>query len=136
MIPPPIGMITTGGPEAPYWQGVQDGVLRLPQCEGCGRWTWPPQPRCGECASWAFAWTEVDAAGEVYSWTRTWHPVAPEVADSTPYVTVLVSLPHAGSIRLLGFWLDDRDPALGETVAVDWSVDRSPNPYALCWRRA
>ncbi|XJC77905.1 Zn-ribbon domain-containing OB-fold protein [Delftia tsuruhatensis] len=47
------------------------------------------------------------AEGEIYSWERVWHPVHPALKESCPYLVVLVELPHAGRVRLVGNLLGD-----------------------------
>lgn len=90
------------GAEARYWRSLSEGRLELPRCVGCGRWHWPAVWRCGDCGSWEQAWHEVAMRGTVFSWTRTWHAFAGAEALPLPYVSMVVELPQAGSLRLLG----------------------------------
>jgi uncharacterized OB-fold protein len=139
-VPTMIGVfdIRDGDLHAPFWEGIAAHELRLQQCAGCGTWIWGPQWRCGSCGSFELAWPTVEPRGEVFSWTRTWHPVAPEVAADVPYTVALVALPACGQRRLLGIWTEGRDPVLGEAVAVRWpgADERRSNPYALLWEPA
>jgi uncharacterized OB-fold protein len=41
--------------------------------------------------------------GTIYSWTRTWYSFIEERAGA-PYVTVLVELPEAGHVHVLGIY--------------------------------
>jgi uncharacterized OB-fold protein len=43
----------------------------------------------------------------IYSWERVWHPVHPALADACPYVVVLVELPGADGVRMVGNLLGD-----------------------------
>lgn len=95
------------GADRPYWDGLRRGELRIPCCENCGRHVWTPQRMCPQCQSTAFAWPTVAATATVYSWTRTWHPFLPELADHVPYTVVLVQLDEVPSVRLLGMLVDD-----------------------------
>ena len=90
-IPPLIGTFTVedGDLDAPFWDGLARSELRLQRCAGCGTWTWGPQWRCGSCGSWDVVWEAVTARGQVFSWTRTWHAPAPELAGDLPYTVVL-----------------------------------------------
>ena len=45
--------------------------------------------------------------GRIYSWTRIWHPVHPALRDVGPYIVVVVELPQAGEVRMLGNLLGD-----------------------------
>jgi uncharacterized OB-fold protein len=91
-----------GAIDAEFWRGLDRGVLNLPVCRGCQRWTWPMAVRCGSCGSYEFDWRVIDAVGEVFTWTRTWYPFVAERAGDLPYVVVVVELPHAGRSRVLG----------------------------------
>ena len=105
------------GADEPYWQSLAQGELRLPRCARCRRWRWPAPFRCGDCGSTEMDWVAVDPVGRIYTWTRTWHRFAGTETFPTPYVPVLVELPDAGGIRLLG--LLDKDlgePAIGKKV--------------------
>ena len=92
--------------DTPYWQGLAEGELRFPQCAGCNAWTWPVQLRCRACGRRDLTWRAVAPEGRVYSWTRTHLPFIPALARLLPY-TVLVELPQAGGIRILGMFTGD-----------------------------
>jgi uncharacterized OB-fold protein len=105
------------GIDLPFWEGLQRNELRMQRCLACGRWSWPPQWRCGPCGSWDFEWPVVAARGKVFSWTRTWHAFRPEMAGCVPFVTLLVELPDAGGRRLFGMLVgDDRNLRIGASV--------------------
>jgi uncharacterized OB-fold protein len=127
-------LLPTAGPIAPspdgvdrvYWEGLLDGQLRLPRCRGCGRHVWTPQWMCPRCHGTDFDWPTLRAADQVYSWTRTWHAFVPELADTVPYVVVLVRLDDAPEVRLLGMLTGDAsDPRIGATVT---GVTQPPSP--------
>lgn len=106
------------GLDLPYWSGLSEGRLVVQRCDACAAWIWGPMWICPHCRHDQLTWTEVDPSGRIYTWTRTYQPFSPEFADTVPYLAVLVELPHAGSIRLLGILLGDqeRDPQIGEAV--------------------
>jgi uncharacterized OB-fold protein len=74
------------------------------------------------------------------TWTRCWHPVHPALKDHGPYIAVLVELPHAGNIRMLGNLLGDprQEVTIGATVEAAFeSHDDATTPYTLVqWRIA
>jgi uncharacterized OB-fold protein len=96
------------GVAAPYWAGLRDGVLRVQRCAACGTWQFgaengsvPPLPRLGPGLG------RGAAAGRIYSWERVWHPVHPALKDHGPYLAVVVDLPQAGGLRMVGNLLGD-----------------------------
>lgn len=136
--PPMIGPFTVqpGDLAAPFWEGVAAHELRLQRCDTCDRWIWGPQWRCGWCGTWDPVWTPVDARGTVFSWIRTWHVLAPAVAASVPYVTLLVEVPGTDGCRLLGLWADGSDPVIGAEVEVVWPDTSAGDDrkWSLWWR--
>jgi uncharacterized protein len=95
------------GLDAPYWDGTRRGELRVQRCPACGGWQWGPEWICHRCRSFELEWTAVAPRGVIYSWERAWHPVHPALRGRGPYVVVLVELPHAGGVRMVGNLLGD-----------------------------
>ena len=76
----------------------------------------------------------------VHSWTRTWYPFVTERADDLPYLVLLVELPAAGAVRLLGVYAGpgDDEVAVGDDV-VGVIAPPSPRTFglpSLTWVRA
>jgi uncharacterized protein len=92
----------TSGADRPYFEALSKGELCLPACKGCGRWHWPAVFRCADCGSWEIEWKQVDPIGTIYTWTRTHHRFAGAEAFVAPFVSLVISLDRAPSIRLLG----------------------------------
>ena len=105
-VPEPDGL------DAPYWEGTLRGELRVQRCRACRAWQWGPEWICHACLSFDVGWETIDGHGTIYSWERVWHPVHPALKDAGPYVVVLVELPHAGSIRMIGNLLGDPHQAV------------------------
>lgn len=101
------------GADGPYWDALSAGELKLPRCAACGHWHWPAPFRCADCGSWEFEWVATPIEGSLYSWTRTWQPFDGTENLGTPYVSMLVELPQAGGIRLLGLASDTETPKIG-----------------------
>ena len=121
--------------DAPYWDGLREGELRIQRCGACGRWIWTAEPMCPDCHTFDPGWEAVEPTGTVYTWTRThkqFHPTAP-----VPYTTVLVELPRAGGRRVLGLWLDADDPVIGSRVRGEFEPAPDATTWPLLrWRRA
>ncbi|WP_433506279.1 Zn-ribbon domain-containing OB-fold protein [Pseudonocardia halophobica] len=125
------------GLDAPHWEGLRRGELRMQHCPHCDRWTWSPRPICPGCHASDLEWPVVDPVGRIYSWTRTWQPFSPEVTGHLPYVVVVVELPGAGSRRLLGVLLDGdgADVRIGAEVKGEIEPAADPEGYPLLrWR--
>lgn len=126
------------GLDLPYWEGLQAGELRLQKCGECGLWIWGPRWMCGQCRTFDPEWIAIEPVGRVFSWSRTWHPFIPDLADHLPFITVLVELPHAGGRRVLGLLVDsgDTDIAIGDPVAGTIQQPADSSWPVLRWQRA
>lgn len=93
--------------DAPYWEGTAAHKLIIQKCSSCGKHQWGPEWICNHCNSFDLEWTEVAPKGRIYSYERVWHPVHPALKDHGPYIVVLVELPGADNVRMVGNLLGD-----------------------------
>lgn len=131
-------MPVTDGPDAPYWQGLAEGRLRLPRCGQCDNWIWPAAHRCGQCNGTQIDWIERAMRGRIFAWTRTWHRFAFTDSIDLPYVSIVATVDDCG-VRLLGRLQDanEADPAIGDAIIgqadhVEVEGRRIP---CIIWRR-
>ncbi len=100
-VPAPDGL------DAPFWAGLAEEKILIQHCHSCQGWQWGPEWICHHCRSDNLGFEEVSGEGRIYSYERVWHPVHPALKDQGPYLIVLVSLPQAGDVRLVGNLLGD-----------------------------
>jgi uncharacterized protein len=114
----PIPVPEPDGLSAPFWEALTRDELVVQRCGHCRTWQWGPEWICHHCLSFDVRWERTDPEGLVYISERVWHPVHPALTSSVPYTLVLVELPGAGGIRLLGNLLGDpmRDIPIGAPV--------------------
>lgn len=126
------------GLSAPYWDGLRQQKLKVQCCGKCGGWQFGPEWICHACHDFDPAWVEVAATGRIYSWERAWHPVHPALKNHGPYLAVLVELPHAGHVRMVGNLLGDplQEVRIGAEVVGVWEHHlEAATPYTLLqWR--
>lgn len=105
------------GADAPYWDGLERGILVLPRCNGCHRWAWPAGHRCGVCGNLGNSWFELPMRAKVFAWTRTWHRFALTESLPLPFTSVVAQVDDCG-VRLLGRFEDhdDATPLIGELL--------------------
>lgn len=107
-VPDPDGL------DGPYWDAVRESRLVVQRCASCDAWQWGPEWACYECGAANPGWEEVPTGpggtyeGEIYSWERVWHPAAPQLKDAVPYVILMVGLPTAGDVRMVGNLVGDQ----------------------------
>ncbi|WP_028933819.1 Zn-ribbon domain-containing OB-fold protein [Pseudonocardia spinosispora] len=127
------------GLDTPHWDGLRAGELRIQRCTACGEWIWAPRPMCPVCHSFELGWPAVAPRGEIYSWTRTWQPFAPQLSGHLPFVVVVVELAEAGGRRLVGVLRDGESAALRVGQPVKGDFDPPPDEHGwplLRWQLA
>lgn len=134
----PIPVPMADGLDRPYWEATRRGELVVQRCGACGTWQWGPEWLCHACRSFDMQWTRVEPTGAIYSWERPWHPVHPALKAHGPYIVVLVELPQADHVRMIGNLLGDplQQVTIGSRVeAVFEPHDDVDPPYTLVqWR--
>ena len=95
------------GLDAEFWEAARRHALVVQRCRSCATFQFGPEWICHTCRSFDLAWHTVSGRGRIYSWERVWHPVHPALKDACPYVVVLVQLPDAGRVRMVGNLLGD-----------------------------
>ncbi len=125
------------GLDAPFWEGLANDKLFLQRCQSCERWQWGAEWVCHRCRSFDLAFEETEATGIIYSHQRVWHPVHPALKEHGPFVIVLVELPHADNVRLVGNLVGDPHQSLeiGASVAgvFEHHLDNDPAFTLLQW---
>jgi uncharacterized protein len=122
------------GLDAPYWQGLAREQLLLQRCQRCRRWQWGPEWICHRCHAFDLAFEPVEPHGFVYSYERVWHPVHAALQHQGPYLVVLVELPQADGVRLLGNLLGDPEQAVSIGSPVAGVFEHRPDadsPFSL-----
>ena len=112
----------------------REGKLLVQRCAHCGTWQFGPEWICHRCHAFDPEWTEVAPRGVIYSWERVWHAAHPALRDRLPYLVVLVELPHAGGVRLVGNLLGDpmQPVVIGAAVqGIFEPHDEAQPPYTL-----
>jgi uncharacterized OB-fold protein len=120
-LPPglPIPVPEPDGLSAQYWEGLRQNKLLVQRCHHCQTWQFGPEWLCHHCHTFDPDWVEVSPKGVIYSWERVWHPSHPALKNHGPYIAVLVELPHAGRVRMVGNLLGDPQ----QTVEIGISVE-------------
>lgn len=128
------------GLDAPFWEGLRGERLLLQRCRTCRTWQWGPEWICHRCHGFDLAFEEVAPRGRIYSYERVWHPVHRALADQGPYVVLLVELPAADHVRVVGNLLGDPRQAVpfeAPVTAVFEHHDDADPPFTLLqWRLA
>jgi uncharacterized OB-fold protein len=134
----PIPVAEHDSLSAPYWEGLRRGRLLVQRCSHCNIWQFGPEWICHRCHAFDPDWTEVGPCGRIFSWERVWHPSHTALKEHGPYLAVLVEIPHAGSVRMVGNLLGDPRQAVTIGADVEGVFEHHPvsdPPYSLLqWR--
>jgi uncharacterized OB-fold protein len=106
------------GLDTEFWDAVRRHELVVQRCRRCAAFQFGPEWICHRCHGEELGWHRVSGRGRIYSWERVWHPIHPALKDACPYLVVLVELPDADNVRMIGNLLGDpmRDIAFGAPV--------------------
>tara|TARA_B110000444_G_C18792871_1_gene573331 strand:- start:866 stop:1300 length:435 start_codon:yes stop_codon:yes gene_type:complete len=135
-LPKPVG----DGLDDLFWEGLRENKLLIQHCDSCHQWQWGPEWICYHCHSFELSFEEVEPKGLIYSHERVWHPVHPALNEQGPYVVVLIELPQAGDVRMVGNLLGDPRQILeiGASVSAvfEHHNDQQPPFSLLQWQLA
>ncbi|MGI5167867.1 OB-fold domain-containing protein [Spirillospora sp. CA-253888] len=81
-----------------FWDGVNEGELRVQRCADCGTLRHPPGPMCPSCHSTNRDHVVASGRGTVYSYVVHHHPPVP--GRTPPYVVAVVELEEG--VRVVG----------------------------------
>ena len=136
----PIPVPEANGLSKPFWDGLRNEKIMVQRNARTKVYQFPPQWICHDTQTFDVEWVATEPKGVIYSWTRVWHPVHPALKDACPYVVVVVELPHAGNVRLLGNLLGDPRQAVVIGADVEAVFEHHPDatpPFSLLqWRLA
>lgn len=85
---------------APFWDGLAAGEVRLQKCQDCGEHQYPPESFCYACGGTSLEWVPVVGAGTVYSYIIVHQVYRPAFKDFIPYTVAIVQLDEGP--RMLG----------------------------------
>ena len=102
----------------PFWDAAAAHQLALARCARCATLSHPPGAVCPHCGSSEpdFAFTPVDGAGTIRSWTVIRRSFLP--GFEVPFVLVDVELAAQADLRLIGRLVDGPDAPLRLGAAV------------------
>lgn len=126
-----------GGLDDPFWDATKRHELVIQRCNQCRTWQMGPEWICHKCHTLDMGWEQVEPKGIIYSWERCWHHVHKALKGFGPYLAIIVELPHAGGVRLIGNLLGDpmQEVQIGAEV-VGVFEDHEEGETLLQWRLA
>jgi uncharacterized OB-fold protein len=112
-------LVPSPSPETqPYWDGLNEGRLRLQRCADCGKIRHYPRPMCDACWSMNVDWVDAAGTGTVHSWTITHYAFHPGFKGDLPYVLLTVDLPEGVRMNAQARGIDPSALRVGLPVVV------------------
>ena len=130
----PIPVAAGDGLDAPFFEALGRDELVVQRCKECNNWQWGPEWTCYNCHGFDLHFEKVSGKAKIFSWERAWYPVHPALQAKLPYLTVLVELPDAGNIRMVGNLLGDPEQEVTIGADVECVFEHHPDsepPFTL-----
>ena len=77
---------------APFWEGLVEGEVRLQKCAKCGAHQYPAESFCYECGAQDLSWAEVSGEGTVYSFIVVHQSYHKAFKEFLPYTVAIVQM--------------------------------------------
>jgi uncharacterized OB-fold protein len=101
-----------------FWEGAEEGELRVQRCVACAQLRYPPASHCPRCLSGEWAWQAVSGRGEVLSYIVIHQRYHPAWADRVPYNVAIVQLDEGPRMISNVLPLNRSDISVGMPVRV------------------
>lgn len=102
----PLPGYDPGTPDGDFWEACRRHELVVQRCTDCKTFQHTPEIICYNCHSFSYEFVKTSGKGVVYSYMNTEYPVHPVLRERVPYNVVLVELPEAGNVRMVGNLVD------------------------------
>ncbi|MGD9890333.1 MAG: Zn-ribbon domain-containing OB-fold protein [Dehalococcoidia bacterium] len=132
----PLPAPSPDGLDSEFWEATRRHELAVQRCGACGTFQFGPEWICHRCHSSDLRWHRTTGRGLIYSWERIWHPVHPALTNACPYVVILVELPDAGNVRIIGNLLGDplQEVTIGKRVEAVFEDHPSEQVTLVQWQ--
>ena len=137
----PEGMPLPGpepdSPDAEFWDACKRHELMVQRCSDCATFRHTPEIICFKCHSFNYHWEKMSGKGVVYSHMNVAHPVHPVLRVRVPFNVILVELPEADGIRMVGNLVDCayEDIYIGMPVEVYFEDHPGEDITLPLWKR-
>ena len=107
----------------PYFDGLAESRILVPQCLKCNAKQFPPREVCGYCQGIDFDWANMPLEATIYTYTIVYRAFHPWFSERTPYGVVVGDL--GDGIRILGacFDHDIERLACGGVVSAEFELN-------------
>ena len=112
-----------------FWEGLENGELRIQRCEGCAELFHPPVVRCPVCGGYAMGWQTATGRAQLYSFVA---PEYPHFAAFDPgYIVGLVELEEGTRLLTNVVDVDPDEVKVGMGLELVVRSDNSDQPLPM-----
>lgn len=97
----------------PFWDGLNEGQVRIQKCGECESWVFYPRSHCPTCLSTMLRWFDISGDAVLYTFTVTHQPTAPQFADEVPQKLAVVELAEGVRMTTTLVNVDEADIKIG-----------------------
>jgi len=101
-----------------FWEGCQQGALRMQKCTDCSHIRYPLSHVCPKCLSYNFEWTELSGRGEVFSYIVFYQLYNKAFEKDIPYNVAMVQLEEGPRMYSNIVGVDNDAVKVGDQVEV------------------
>lgn len=102
--------------DAPFWDGLKAGELRLQRCNACSSFQYPAETFCYECGATSLEWERVSGGGTVYSFITVHQRYHPAFGDNLPYNVSIIELDEGPRMVSNVIGIESHDVTIGMRV--------------------
>ena len=97
----------------PFWNGLNEGEIRLQRCADCESWVFYPRTNCSTCLSSSLEWQTVSGEATLYTFTVARQPTSAHFAGDVPQKLAVVELLEGVRMTTTLVNVDESDIEIG-----------------------
>ena len=134
----PLPAPSPDGLDKAFWDGCNNHELVIQRCADCGAYRHPPEVICNKCLSFNSRWERVSGKGVIFTCINVVYPPHPALKERVPFNVVIVELPDAPGVRMVGNVVDCtyEDIEIGMPVQVHFEDHPEEGVILPLWKRA
>lgn len=117
-----------------YWDGCNEGELRVQQCTDCGNIQFYPRVICANCMGNNIEWISSTGMGKIVSFSIVRRAVSKAYEGDVPYVVALIELDEGPVMmtNIIQCEIEEVEIGLAVTVVFEqWSAEISVPKFKL-----
>lgn len=115
----------------PFWDGLNEGILRIQRCAACRTAVFYPRIGCPDCGARALEWITASGRGTVHAFTIAHRGVPAAFKGAIPYVVAMVELEEGACLMTNLIGVDPSPDAVKIGMAVEMVFEKVTDTVTL-----